>query len=1000
MFNGRDEKYFTEKSRVSSKQIKETSKSLLDIFKPNDIQLELLSDKNRFDDAYSSIQPINRLLSKSTEQETITLEARCLPFNNNEIELIVANGGAGKSSVLWALGSYLLQETEYIPIYIAIRDFSSIEEVNNFVKQSYDGCSLKEISKFENIVFLFDGVSELSGGIKQDSEIRKLLSLVNESKVVMTSRPINFINDVNYWKLNLLTSEQVSDFMGLYGLPTNIDLSLGELLSYPLMLILYISSDESLKIKAELLQEYFYRITSDFNSTSDLLFSLSTTSLDFQLNSKKNSWSSFELSFKSNFQKNTNEKFTYTINNLGIFCKRNGALEPIHDLYWEWLVGCGLFFKWNEIKNEFVRDFKLRHSAYVSLGSSLIDIPDENELIEIIDYDITIASNFIPFVKNNRRYNKFLNRFDSVVNDNLKSEVNSDIYRAIESVYLSKRNDKFDDVLTATKKLISHRFNIHGFYNVISIDFLWANRRLIEERLKFNDDIFIIMNVICSSGQLRWATWIEELYLKGHVQFNEALRVYFSCSDQLPKWISNNLTSFLSDRNFYFIRSAADRGRNKKLAYWLYNNFEKIIIEFDKYSGFWDVTNVLIKCGDRKLFELIALDFYNMSEKNKQHFTYAFEKIDSKWISSIKYGLLTSDVERYIKSRLFCILVNEFSDEELECWVNSEDVDCADLGWKALAERKGITLLSRIVRNMPESFAGLHMIPTLRALTHIENLPESVAPELMSRIGSPMQPMATESFILAMANIKPHGILNVFRMVKNQPYIFGTYHFECFLKEFLKWSKLSGIRIMADFDNQQINIIDYFIYLQLIKENNDEINEWIRISLEYSESDLVMKEVSNVFICHPDIKLNRVKAHQFDEVLYNAVIDRFGIEGVYKLYKENLSLIPCDDIVKIFRILSEKSKSEFNSFIYDLSRNPRVENRSYFNILIESSLLNKLIDNDNLNYYCEIMSVLEEEKILDILAPHQDTPIVIDLIRCMESKLGRLLITESANRLS
>ncbi|GIB47163.1 hypothetical protein VCSRO187_1802 [Vibrio cholerae] len=336
---------------LSSQRLKDKARILLEQFKPNNIEEELLREQKNFNTNEESIPTLERVIYREVKNDILRVKIEDLPLEESDVDIIIANGGAGKSSVIWSLGDFILSKTKYIPIYIAIRDFSSIDEINKFVEDMFNGKNLKELSELEKMVFLFDGVSEISYGVNQDSEIRKLLSFINNSKVILTSRPTSQTINARYWELELLDSEQVNHYLKNYGLEGyDIDASLFQVLSYPLMLILYIASNAKLKSKAELFQEYFYRITYNFNSTTNLLKSLSITSLELELRSKKSNWATFESVFKERYKEFTNESFNYQINSLGIFNKRAGTIEPIHDLYWEWLIGCGIFLNGMKLK--------------------------------------------------------------------------------------------------------------------------------------------------------------------------------------------------------------------------------------------------------------------------------------------------------------------------------------------------------------------------------------------------------------------------------------------------------------------------------------------------------------------------------------------------------------------------------------------------------------------------------------------------------------------------
>lgn len=915
------------------------------------------------------------------------------------INIILANGGAGKSSVLWSIARELAEHEYLIPIFIPIKDFPSVTDINNFINELSSGNSLRDIITLENVVFLLDGLNDISGGGRQDSEIRKLLSLLSNSISIITSRPLKMINNATYWDLELLDTNQVNDYLFSCNLSTpNNSHNIVDVLRYPLMLILYVSMRGKVNNVSTLFQEYFFHITDDFPSPVDILKAVSKTTVTAHYDKELNSYSAFNATFKLYYKKYSGDKFGYDISSLGILSKKNNYISPIHDLYWEWLIGCGILFNWVENKRSVAFDLNLRKCISTSLGSSLLPLPSESELIQLVDLDIILSSYFFKKVNGDFKYTEFKGVLELKIHEKLSSPLAFEVFRAVKSVFIYCDDKLLSHAFDKLNSLAETKFKVSSILEVIDDDFLWQNKCILLDYIKINTLPYVIISHIENMQSVRWGRWSEEAFLNGEIQFNQALRIYFSSSKQLPTWVVNN---FKSNEPYELISSlinAARLGINETLASWLYENFDDIV-DLSKCGSFvFNIMDVIEKCGNNTLIEKIVSDYFELDERKQEYLFFLLEKVHFSFLLPMKNKLLDSALRTHEKSKLFSILVNEFSDIELELWINSENEKYSDLGWSAIAKRKGIEVLERIINSLPASYAGLHMIPPLRALHKIDNLPSLLEDVLMSKLGSPMQPMATQDFIIAMSNIKPHGILRIMNMIRQSPYMLGAFHFEIFLKELSKWSQINKIEIMGKADNRNFKFIDCIFYLNL-KYNNDELVYWTELALKNSSDPQVLSVIEGKITSklYLDNHFSGFKPKVFSESICNVVTKHYGINCVYNLYKEMLDKLPSHLIEALFTLYSESNRNEFNSFLYRISNFPRKESVSYYKKIIDISIQAEKITHENASYYLEILSPLDRTEIVNIIQCYNaDIPDMVNsFIRTLEERIGIQIVEES-----
>lgn len=980
---------------ISHDVLKSLSLSLLKNFKPHNLLEEFQFINSKVENQITLLTELKRYVTKIENNKIIKILTEDLLNRANSKQLIFAHGGAGKTHVLWSLGNYLYEKTDFIPIFISLRDFSSIQEIEMYLRGIKKGLSFDILNQNPNIIFLLDGLTEFSRKQQQNSELKKLFGLLTPSKIISTSRSINTISDCENWNLELIHKEQVSEFLANSGFDINIiDNSLLELLSYPLLLILYVTLGGKSASIAELFTEYFNQLSLKIDDKRALHKILSLSAMDMEINNTQMKWELFESKFNIHCELQNKNEYKSLLDKLGVFNKRGTILEPLHDLYWEWLVGCGLFFSWENTKKIVTNNLRIRDKIYLSINSPNISLPKEIDLLEILSLDIIFSSHFYYHVNRKLGYKKFSSNFENELSKKLCSPIKSEKIRAIQASFISNNNIFLEQTLNAINELTANNVSISEVKDFIKPEFLWENKELISEFFSQNQNIYVIKNIIEETQDIKWAKWAENLYLMGNLEFKVATSIHLSCSNDFPEWIESSLLNFLINGNCYHLRTAAKKGGNIKLAYWLYENYTELV-SMDNSSGWCDINNILTSCGDQQFFEKISQSFYELSDKAQELILYALEKVEKQWISALQNNLLSRKITQHTKKRIFTAIYQLLNEKTLREWAESSDINISDLGWNALARIHGLEILDELIENLPINFANIHHIPVLRAMATIENLPNHLESILTSRLGSPMMPMATQDYIITMGNIQPYGILNILNLIKRQPFIFGHYHFKIFAESFTKWSKENAIKLIVSDNGNTFNIIEYYLLLQLQK---NQTTEWFDLIIEYAENDILFLKIANIIRYHTNSStdLHNLSIKKYNKSIFDAIKSKFDAITIFNVHENCLDTLPTENLYELTIDILQNHQEAINEFLYRLSSKPNRKYIKTYSEILKLTLNNKL-SSQCYFYIAPLLACLNQTQLMNELSlylnKHQN--IIVPIIRQVELLTDNILINES-----
>ena len=143
--------------KTDEKEIEKISSGLLNAFRPPYI-VEIFSNVN--ENIYNAVDYLTNveryLIKRSAKQDDKSklLVGSLYDFKHKHT-LITAQGGAGKTHLLWSFAEGLLERNK-IPIFISLRDFNSIDDISKYLRQFGNEITLKKLSNISNVVLKID----------------------------------------------------------------------------------------------------------------------------------------------------------------------------------------------------------------------------------------------------------------------------------------------------------------------------------------------------------------------------------------------------------------------------------------------------------------------------------------------------------------------------------------------------------------------------------------------------------------------------------------------------------------------------------------------------------------------------------------------------------------------------------------------------------------------------------------------------------------------------
>lgn len=927
-----------------------------------------------------------------------------LAENDDKSHLIVASGGAGKTHALWNLGYQLLKTSKLFPIFISLSDFKTANEVVDFIEKKISTNDIKSITKNPSVIFLLDGWSQFPNNVpsSDDSERRKLLSLLGERKIIATGRyPNQYDYRFKIWNLEGLSDTTITNVISIAcpnSLPISVELK--DLLKLPLVLILYLILGGKLSSKGELISAFHDNLTSHLKDSDTFTYIISIAAARLTLFSDGIKYGDFNNEI-ADIQRSCNVKgVRMFVEQLGTLGNRHDKIQPIHDLYWEWLVGCGTFNEWSELSTYVTQFLTVRESIKLALESGKrLKI---QYIKPLVDVDITLAAIFVPYFRLRMVEEKeILRYFSSKTQNLLNSDYSINQYRGVIGAITSKNKLLFQEALKAISNLSAKGYHLHGLENVFDAQVLWEYKDILSKWLKESRGKHYALYSIQKSSQNEWVDWLGDQLQKGNLTRGEAVEAALGCTDDLPVWIEKNLPELIkTDQGAYRLRSAAERGDNLPLARWVAKHYSEYVTT--SANSIWlHFNSVIVNCGDDVLFDSIVDKIHLLEPHLQEVLLFMIIETGNERVGKLQSKLFKDEL-RQEHHKLYEKVYTVVSDEQAREWAESENDKLSAYGWSVLAKRHQNAMLTELIRNLPDSFSNIHFIPTIKAMNHLYSPPESLIDELWKRLTGNIQPMIMDDVLEILSKVIPNGIPSVVSSLRHDPCFLPVYHLVKFIKYLKEWQEKTGLKFITSskygeiefsefivLENINQNINDHFIANMCKSENSNRVLDYIVGLWEKDRSNVleVIRNISEYEYYHEGVVLRLL-----------SLSDGEGLKDIINLFRNTLNTFPEKILILIFDAITEHDdRIKLCSLLaHYTSLNPSKEHINF-----HTKLLSEIITFSDKNFsiyrdLSKILSIYTHEEIYSILQPYlnQDNYNIIWIIRYIESFTKKLFINE------
>ena len=963
------------KVQLKDSELRKLAEKLLSASRPSDLSLLFSHIPSNVSNAHNILSGYKRFLIENTSNEK-EIPNRCLIPNvikEHKHNLFFAPPGSGKTYSLWQAANDLLETENIIPIFLPIGGLNTWDEALSILTNMHPKLDVNSVMNNPNVCLLLDGWSEFAIG-QSTSEHLKAIRSLGDINVIANTRYVEACDgNFHVWELEPIDKPTILKVLKQSNI--NAPDSILDLLNLPLTLILYIflgggtSPGELLyKFQDQLINKRFPEGFEEalHNAVASMVISGDRSYLSFITELKK-------------CAKNTNiSEATHMLEQLGTIIERNKNVFPVHDLYWSWLGGVGIFQN-NRLK-ESVVNLSTRESIMLAQQSG--ERASDSEIKEISALDISLAAK-LSENKTNINVNQLLDKM-------LKDERIAVRYRAATAV-IETGNEKFiKKALSVITEICKEKITPQNISNIFSPDKLFSLKNYLSEFVD-KDGAWLLFDALTTSGTSEWLPWLEQTFENKHNL--QIIGIALACTNKIPEWCKPHLFDFMKKFS-YKLRYLSNREPNIELARWLSDNYEVLVNE--EQSSWYNINQYLVASGDNLAFQNLLIRFSIMDNKSKEYLCFAITKLGDPWIA--EFQKIAFSKKKETEDHCYYELERAFSpqidDNTARQWIeNGYDQQ----GWRVLVTRYGNNIVEELVKKLPISFGGIHYISTLKAMKYLEEAPESIIDEIFSRFESPMEPMTFEDALIAISKVKVAGFASIVNFFMRQPNI-PAYHVKKIIKLYEEWKDKYKIDLKIKTTNSSIPFKDYLIISCLKNNPNDQsLAEIIAES-----SDCSIYTVLNIYK-EDDIKakniLNEIKPlTEYNDQLFERMIDSQILSPlITKIFANVLNSFPLRSINK----MEQAPEIKFEDLLYNFSKTSNVEHKP-----IHIKFLNKVISKElNIWHYRYVANMLKSYshyELLDILNTvynNRDDKVLF-FIRELEIIRGERLINEDGEFLA
>ncbi|AVX26199.1 Uncharacterized protein ALO42_01115 [Pseudomonas syringae pv. atrofaciens] len=786
-----------EASVITDEQLRQLARKLLDSGLPSSISsvfpdatatasqaLTTLSAIDRF--VIEAGDEINRPQARHTLQTLTSLD---VPKH-----LVIAAPGSGKTHALWKAANWLFSSSGLIPIFLPIGGLATWSQVKSIISDVSTDLSPDQILRDSRICVCIDGWSEFATG-EHIGEKSKALRVLQEARVIANARHSEASDSTfKIWKLESLPLNTVASAVAQArpGSP-EVPERLLDLLRLPLMLSLFLLSGKNEGTAGALLQEFHARLTRNMpEKFSDALSRAIATVTALG----DRSYSRLIAQLRKHADDLNVPEPIRLLESLGSISNRAGQAVPVHDLYWSWLCGRGFL---QDISTEYaLTRLPTRESYTLALQSGE---PVRPSLIEAaVEFDLLLAAK-------------------------LQTEIGSQIFaeaveigfsdhrlavrgRAALAGLMSQNPRYLVKALQTLSELDAHRVPGKDWLNALDPAVLFPLRGVIAGWVGSPGTSYLLES-IAGKGNSEWVNWLEQMATAGKIRWDDALAAALACTSGIPVWGFDHLYQLCQNAPWK-LRQAALRRSNAALALTLASDYCRVIEQIASGGSGWiDINRVILDCGTDEAFERLLADFGDMTAKAQERLGFAIVDRGGPWVSrfqKVAFALAKPHPRHTHHYKLEEVMSLDIDDETARQWIA---MGYNKLGWRVLIARHGLRMLPELVAALPHSFSGIHHVPELEYIAYLDSTPESLIPEIWSRVKGSMEPKTTEDVLRAVATIKPIGMLSIVDFLKHVHFSLPGYHLDVVLRLYNDWQKETRKNIIIEKDGRPLPLDEY-----------------------------------------------------------------------------------------------------------------------------------------------------------------------------------------------
>jgi len=460
--------------------------------------------------------------------------------------LILAPPGSGKTHALWHAANTLLDRSGPIPIFIPGGRFATWANIQEYLS----GYGLDPRSTVDDgrVVVFLDGWSEFGSG--SPNVHRDALQGLTNAPVLATARH-TAAHDARYETFDLepLPDTSVASILA-EAFPRQLALTAPffELLRLPIALVLHLLVGGRATTRGNMIAQLHDRLRGRLPDT--LTSAIAIAAARTALSSREQRPGVFESELRRVAEEYSLPNALDMARDLGVFGANLRQPRPVHDLYWDWLVGVGLVED-SEVLNALAR-LDLRDSLILAVESGAQLDSTTRDALRTKDVELATRIAIAPEPP------ELTNQIEAMLRDD-----NEAIRRRGVVAGLHCRNARvFREALRVRSEQVARRswFDIAGSLDVTR---LWDNRAELASWSQ-DHDISEMLDAIAERGGDQWVPWLQQVVASGRVPAQIAAATATGCSQSIPEWVVPLLPAVLQEA--WLLRAATRRGTNVDLA--------------------------------------------------------------------------------------------------------------------------------------------------------------------------------------------------------------------------------------------------------------------------------------------------------------------------------------------------------------------------------------------------------------------------------------------------